>query len=380
MTKSENAVLAAHGSLLRGWPALLLAAAVLAAAVYSFSHRPLPPFPETRVRPDTMMVNALRKQGERLVAVGEQGRILVADSERGPWTEAKVEPQRGSTLTQLLFLGDRQAIAVGHDGWILRSEDGGNSWREVRFDQERSEPLLGLAGPYEGKLYAYGAFGLFLVSADQGRSWRTQALEEEGGAAAAPKPVEPAPAAEDESYDPFAGGTPQSDGISDRHLNAMARAADGSLWLVGERGLLARSRDGAQSWKVLEPIYAGSFFGVLAFKPSSLLVFGMRGNAFVSHDNGSSWTQSKVPVPLSLFGGSLDGDGNIVLVGASDVVLKSSDRGRSFKLVSQKDRRGLAAVVPAGGGWLTAGEAGIKLQTQGIGKSDSTATDPGAQP
>src|SRR3546814_8200944 len=56
--------------------------------------------------------------------------------------------------------------------------------------------------------------------------------------------------------------------LGDHHLNAMVRAADGALIVVGERGLMARSADNGDSWQLLPQVYDGSFFGVLALKRS----------------------------------------------------------------------------------------------------------------
>ncbi|HEX4895599.1 MAG TPA: hypothetical protein VFV11_04640 [Solimonas sp.] len=338
-------------------PALFVAVAVLLAAVYSFWHRSPPPFPATRVHADRLMVNGLAHREGRLVGVGELGRILYADDASGPWEEAKVEPQRGSTLNQVLFVDDKTALAVGHDSWIVRSEDRGQTWREIQFDGERSEPLLGIAGPFDGKLYAFGAFGQFLVSTDLGRSWTRQPLVED---------VDPAKAAalkKAAEEDPYGAGLQGGGGIAERHLNAMTRAADGSLWLVGERGLLARSVDGGQTWKAQPEIYAGSFFGILALPSGQMLVHGMRGNAFVSRDDGKTWTRSKIPEQVSLFGAAATSGGKLILAGASNAVLVSEDGGTTFKRVSAEDRLGLTAVLPLkNGSWLTAGEGGIREQ------------------
>lgn len=66
-------------------PALIISLLVLAAAAYSFSPRPLPPFPETVVRADGLLLNSLAVNGNRWVAVGELGHILIADDPSGPW-------------------------------------------------------------------------------------------------------------------------------------------------------------------------------------------------------------------------------------------------------------------------------------------------------
>ena len=317
---------------LSGWPALLLALIVAAAAVFSFSHRPIPPFPETVTRADGLLVTGLAQSGERRIAVGELGRILIADSANGPWREARVTPQRGSTFTRVIFSDADTALAVGHDGWIVRSTDRGQSWNEVVFDPERGEALLGIAGPFDGKLFAYGAFGQFLVSADNGQTW----LHEKHAA------------------------------IGDRHLSAMSQARDGALLIVGETGLMARSTDQGASWTRLPEVYKGSFYGLQRLRNDALLAYGMRGNAYLSTDDGRSWSRSVVPGGLSLYDSMIDKDGAVILVGENSSVFRSTDNGRSFDMLTEGDRKRYATVLPGhdGGGWLVAGEAGIGLQQQ----------------
>jgi photosystem II stability/assembly factor-like uncharacterized protein len=308
------------------WPAYALVLIVLASAVYAFSPRPLPTFSPTLLHFDRVLVNGIAQQGDRIVAVGEQGRILVADSPSGPWHEGKVQPQRGSTLTQVLFVGDGIVMAVGHDGWIIRSADKGETWEEAQFDTEHPDPLLGIAGPYAGRLFAFGGFGQFYFSNDRGKTWqrRTDAA------------------------------------ISDHHVNAMTRANDGSLLLVGERGLLLRSTDNGQSWQALPQVYTGSFYGALTLPSGELLVYGMRGNVFVSADTGKTWHKSELPGTVSIFGGTVDAAGNVILVGENQMVLVSRDHGAHFTLAAQGERHNLAAVLALkSGSWLTAGETGI---------------------
>lgn len=350
---------AAQRGMADSWPALVVTVLVAVAAVYSFSARPLPPFPETRIHPQQILINGLARSGTQILAAGEQGRILIASTPGGDWREAKVEPQRGSTLTQIHFINENTAIAVGHDGWIIRSTDKGENWTEVSFTEPPPEtpplsaaisadlaapppdmmgmaggavpanPLMGIAGPYHGKLFAFGGFGELRSSSDEGKTW--QALVGDNA-------------------------------IADRHLNAMTLAADGSLLLVGERGLMARSQDAGQSWQALPQIYTGSFFGALTLENGNLLVFGMRGNAFYSSDNGLSWTQSQIPGGISLFGGAVEKDGAVVLAGEGETVLRSTDGGASFKVVAQGRRERLTAVLPVPGhGWLAAGEGGITM-------------------
>ena len=344
------------------WPSYALVVIVLAAAVYAFSHRPPPPFPATQIFPDRLLITGIAASGSRVVAVGEQGHILVGNA-GDPFHEAKVDKPRGSTLTRVVFVDQNTAIAVGHDGWILRSEDLGETWKDIAFDTSRADPLIGIAGPFNGKLFAFGAFGLFKTSTDLGRSWtpETLVIEEDKSKAAV---------VVDENADPFANFSGGGGGLADRHLNAMVQAGDGSLLLFGEQGLMLKSTDNGASWKPLPAVYAGSYFGALNLPDGSLLAFGMRGNAFVSRDHGVTWKKSEVPLNVSLFGGAITPKGEVVLVGDNNTVLISGDGGAHFTLAAQADHRGLAAGLAAvlplkNGDLLTGGDGGLVIQTIG---------------
>ena len=316
-------------SLATAWPSLAVTVLVALSAIYSFSPRSLPPFPPTQIKPAQLLVNGLAASGNTLLAAGEQGRILWSEDAGAGWQEAQVQPQRGSTFTQIAYTGERTALAVGHDSWIVRSEDGGKSWKEAHFNPELATPLMGVSGPHDGRLYAYGGFGLMLVSENGGKSWQTKS-------------------------DPA---------IGDHHVNTMTRAADGSLFAAGERGLLVRSADNGVTWQRLPEIYNGSFYGILSLPSQELVVYGMRGNVFHSRDLGKTWVRSTVPEGgLSLFGGSVDDKGVVTLVGEAEVVLRSTDGGASFTELAQGERKRLVAVLPRADGFIVAGESGLSVR------------------
>lgn len=352
----------ARSKIRNGWPSLIVAALVIGAAVYSFSPRPPPVFAPTQVYPDRVLVNGLARQGERLIAVGEQGQILIADAVDGPWRSARIESQRGLTLAQVSFVDEQTALAVGHDGWILRSADRGDSWQEVAFGGAGTDPLLGIDGPYDGRLFAYGAFGLYTISDDLGQTWQPRELVVDEPVAA--DPAQAAPAA-DPYADPFASFDAGSIGGSG-HLNDMTQAADDSLVLVGERGTLLRSSDNGETWKRLPEIYSGSFFGVLSLPSKALLAFGMRGHVYRSEDFGTSWQESRVPTTTSLFSGVVAAPQRVVLAGAGNAVLVSDDDGRSFALATESARYSIADLLPLERGvWLTASDGGIEIKKSG---------------
>lgn len=330
-----------------GWPAAVFTGMVLGAAIFAFSPRPAPVFTPTQVFPDRILVNGLAQNGKRILAAGEQGHILVADEAHGPWRDASVEPQRGSTFTRVRYVGDGVALAVGHDDWIVRSEDNGQTWKEVNFnsDVDQAGPLFGVAGPYNGKVFAFGAFGTLLVSTDLGKTWQ---------------PL-------------------KSDALGDKHLYGMIDGGN-ALLLVGEQGQMLKSTDGGATWQALPQIYKGSFFGALELADKSWLVYGMRGHVFVSKDSGASWKESVTPAPLSMFGGAVGADGKVYLAGAQRTVLVSSDNGAHFSIYAQGERQTFATVLPLSDKeLLVAGEPGLRIQPQEPA-APSAAAATGARP
>ncbi len=306
---------------------LALSAAVAAAAVYAFSARPMPVFPDTAVRADRLQINGIAKAGKRLVAVGEAGHILFSDNLGAHWKDADVTPQSGSTLTQVNFSDSLHGLAVGHDGVIVKTEDGGAHWRQVRFDEKHSEPLLGVTTLDANTVYAVGSFGKILLSKDDGAHW---------------------------------GAPPVMPDIADGHVNALVAGEGGRMLLVGEAGMLQRSSDGGEQWQALTLPYKGSLFGGLALSADTWLVYGMRGHVFRTEDFGNTWTQIDCGLPTSFFGSLQLQDGRVVLVGQGGVMMVSSDAGKSFKIHRVGGRFSLTSLVElAPGELLVGGETGV---------------------
>lgn len=348
---------------------MLFAIGMVVAAVIAYLPRDYPPFPETRVHPDDMIVMDLAAQDGRYIAVGELGHILITENPDGTWHEAEVHAEHVATLTAVRFVAPGVALAVGHSGWILRSEDGGQTWYEVHFDAKSTEPLLSIDGPYHGKLFAVGAYNQYLVSTDLGRTWDQRTLDM--------KKLDDndnnKPGGDDQNSGssgstadrfPRFGGTGGFRSFTQLHYYDVAQSTNGTLFMAGEGGLLARSRDGGQTWVRLDQIYNGSFYGLLPLPDNRMLVYGMRGHVYVTDDGGKTWQRSEIPTEYSLFGAGRTEDGRIVLVGAAHTVLVSNDGGASFSLVEMDTRSDIAAILHIDGNtWLTGGIYGIDVMT-----------------
>lgn len=286
------------------------------------------------------LVTGLASAGDRLMAVGQRGHVLVSEDAGTTWVQSKVPVS--SDLTAVQFVDARVGHAVGHDGVVLRSEDGGRSWKRVLdgrqanrllvdhmqqrvaadpsdanqalLDEARRNAGLGPDKPFldvwfdsadEG--FVVGAYNLIFHTADGGRSWQ-----------------------------PWFDRTDNP-----RLFNLYAiRPVGGTLVIAGEGGLLLRLDAEQQRFIALPSPYEGSWFGLVATQ-DNLLAFGMRGNAWLSADRGDTWQQVDSGLRASITAGVRTDDGQIWLADQSGAVASSTDGGYSFHA------QPLAAALPA---------------------------------
>ena len=265
--------------------------------------------------------------------------MLFSDDAGASWTRARV-PVR-ALLTAVHMHDARLGWAVGHDAAVLRTDDGGATWRLVHHAPEMHLPLLDVWFRDAEAGFAVGAFGLFLASADGGESWTCR-----NGC--------------DEAEEPPLLLTPGNDWADDFHLNAIAPAGGGRVYLAGEAGALYRSDDDGATWRALSSPYHGSWFAALATDADTVLVAGLRGHLFRSADAGLSWAQVATGTTATLAGAARSEAGAIVVAGLAGAVFVSRDGGHSVEARSLPTRQGLSgALAVPGGGVVLLGESGV---------------------
>ena len=206
---------------------------------------------------------AVTRAGDRLVAVGERGSVLLSDDGGRAWRQARSVPV-SVALTDVHFASASDGWAVGHSGVVLHSGDGGETWQrqldgrqaaQAILDDARrradageegaaaavrsaeflvsdgpDKPFLGVRFADAQHGYVVGAYGLALSTADGGKSWQS-----------------------------LVGRIPNPRG---KHLYQVQ--IDGEHVLVaGEQGALLRSVDGGAHFAEVVTPYAGTFFGAL---------------------------------------------------------------------------------------------------------------------
>lgn len=296
---------------------------IILAAVYTFSPRPGPAFPETTARIGTLLMLDAAHAGERLIAVGERGFIFLSDDNGATW---KSTPSpTAATLTAVYFVDAQHGWAVGHDAVILVTADGGATWARTHEAPQEQKPLLDVWFADRSHGFAVGAYGSFYESMDGGRSWQTRSVLKD-----------------------------------DMHLNAVVGLPSGVLFLAGESGTLFRSADRGRTWKQLRSPYGGSYFGALILVDGGILIHGLRGKIYRSTPEGKDWRAVDSAEPLGVLGGTTLGAGRVVLVGQNGAIWLSYDDGRTFALRKTTERKTLAAVLPITPDTLLAfGEGGV---------------------
>lgn len=278
-------------------------------------------------QPQRTMLLGLARAGDRLVAVGEHGGVALSDDNGASWRSAAAVPV-DATLTAVRFANARVGWAVGHFGVVLRTEDGGEHWSrqldgiavanlavaqseggEAAADAQRmvedgpDKPWLDMLVDDEQHLTLVGAYNLALRSSNGGRQWRVVSEQ-----FANPKRL---------------------------HWYGITRVAGRQVG-VGEQAVMAAQADASADAPLdaVKPPYDGSLFGVLATGGQSLLVYGLRGHAFVSGDGGASWQRSQLAGGgASLNTGLRLADGRIVLGDQAGNLFLSRDGGARFERV-----------------------------------------------
>jgi photosystem II stability/assembly factor-like uncharacterized protein len=288
---------------------------------------------------------ALARAGDRLVAVGDRGIIVLSDDRGASWQQAQEVPVQ-ALLTGVCFHDARHGVAVGHDEVILVTEDAGRTWKRTHYAPEAQGPLLDVWCGSGGATIAVGAYSAYLVSQDGGLHWQS---------------VKFTPAAAPAASASSAGATDETALNGGYHLNRIAAGAGARLYIAGEAGHLYRSDDGGSNWRQLSSPYAGSFFDVLPLGGDVVLALGLRGHVYRSTDAGMSWQPARTLTDVMLDGGVRFGSHSVVLVGLSGVLLVSADDGVSFVPLRQADQPGFAAVIEAGAHqFVLAGDRGVR--------------------
>ncbi len=289
-----------------------------------------------------LLVDAARA-GNRIVAVGDQGWIVLSDDEGASWRRASAPDT--PLLTAVDFVDARHGWAVGHDATILATDDGGETWTKQFSHASAAGPLLDVLFLDARHGIALGAYASYYVTADGGRTWtKRKIIPDDRHLNAIVRVPSSAPV----------GGLASSDSV--------AGVAGSHLLIVGEAGTILSSSDAGLHWTGVASPYKGSLFGAVVASDGSVIAFGLRGKIFRSEDGGATWAAVEDASQATLMGGTRLPDGELVLAGSSGTVLASRDQGRTFVPIGSSESARLYSSALAGprGEVLVFGDAGAR--------------------
>ncbi|HCP55352.1 MAG TPA: hypothetical protein DIU04_11455 [Pseudomonas sp.] len=111
----------------------------------------------------------------------------------------------------------------------------------------------------------------------------------------------------------------------------------------------------------LESPYEGSFFTAHVTDDGALVVAGLKGHAFISHDSGQSFELMPVPMPVSFSDSTQLADGRTLLANqAGGLFLSDAKAGAALQMFGKPLGRPVASLVQAAdGSVVVAGFTGL---------------------
>lgn len=252
--------------------------------------------------------------GDRLVAVGDHGVVLLSDDHGKRFRQARSVPL-STQLTGVSFADAKRGWAVGHWGAILATTDGGESWQIQRLSSAEDRPLFAVHFFNARQGVAVGLWSLLLTTEDGGQTWTELPLQ-----------VPP--------------------GANKADLNLMGLFVDshGMLYATAEHGQVLQSEDHGRHWRYLDTGYQGTLWSGAVLADGSLLLGGQRGTLLHGSWGGKGFrrvaTQSKGSVTAIAVAGS-----QVLAVGLDGLTVQSSDGGRTFQEKPSAEGLSLTAVL-----------------------------------
>lgn len=237
-------------------------------------------------------------------AVGKFGLIFITRDGGKSWQRSASGTNK--TLSAVSFADSQNGFIVGSAGTVLATNDGGATWRAQNSGTQ--DQLLGVHALSPAQVFAVGSFGTLLSSSDGGRNWNKHELK----------------------WDTLIERIVKEGGYVEPNLNAVYFSSSEKGWVVGEFGLVLRTRDGGKTW--VSQRYGGDLPQLYAIQfrdDRRGWAIGQAGNLIHTVDGGQRWSSVELQTKRDLYDVSLEGERGVI-VGAG-VVLVSEDGGSKWK-------------------------------------------------
>lgn len=246
---------------------------------------------------------AITFRGSHGWAVGEHGLLVTTEDGGQTWA---VQPKMiDGALLAIDMPDDQHGVIVGQSGVIFVTTDGGKTWKRAQSDAK--DRLFSVSINSQGFGVAVGEFGAYLRTRDFGQTW--EKVKEDW--------------------------TTKLGVEQDPHLYVV-NVTDKDVTIAGEFGIIARSVDEGNTWRVLHRGDESIFNFHLASDGTRGMAVGQEGMILKTNDGGNTWQRLKSPTGNILLDVWSGPEGEAVITGIH-VILRSHDGGQNWQIVNAGD-------------------------------------------
>ncbi len=265
-------------------------------------------------------LQAIASNGEVVVVVGARGVVIRSPLGNFAWQRQMLPGQPFLLDVDTCPDGRFVALAAEQQLWIGDAQ--AERWEQIMLDTPET-PQAAACDP-QGRLWVVASFSTVLRSDDGGQSWSETSMDE------------------------------------DLHYNAIQFVDDSTAFMTGEFGVILRSNDGGANWISLDPL-PDEFYPQAAWfhDRDEGWIVGLRGTIWHTSDGAQSWVREPTPTEAPLYG-LAEADGSLYAVGAHGTVLHRAADGRWHSVAHGQPIRFYlrGALGLPDGRLLTAGGAG----------------------
>jgi photosystem II stability/assembly factor-like uncharacterized protein len=309
-------------------------------------------------RAQSGLFTSVTRAGSRLVAAGERGRIILSDDNGKTWHQ--IPTPTSVTLTAIRFATGKIGWAVGQMGVVLHTVNGGETWSK-QLDGVKAGDLMLTAANTEIARHGIND----TTSAD------LQAAQEivVGGANIPFLAIFPQSSSNimiagaygmafdsadgGESWQPVANDLQNPQGL---HIYSLI-SDNRTIFAFGEQGLALQGGFGQPFVSIPIP-FQGTLFGSLIAVDGSIIAFGLQGTVLRSNNKGGSWKKISSDVADGIDCGVLLQNHDILLGDVAGDILFSEDNGQTFT-VNKVAEPVVSLVQAADGTVIAAGPLGM---------------------
>lgn len=284
--------------------------------------------------------SSVYKDGSRLIAVGNSGKVFYSDDAGKTWIQANDASSVSYIDTGKFKTGE--LIIVGFGGYTLSSQDNGKTWSQYSFGTARDL----------NRIITKGESG-YLVGSNGYLSY-------------------------------FANGNWNAftTGVTENLLASHGLSDEKTAFIGGTSGLIWKTVNGGQSWATLTSDTKETIRGLYFVNENNGFAIGTKGTFLKSVNGGSSWSSVGVSGLTDQILYGIEGNGDVIVVVGDKIMIVSEDAGATWSAQSFATENFTFYDAWNGGGsdiWAVGSKDGVSSVTYQLDRSVPVQTTPATE-